>query len=163
MRSIRDRCLGPGPGRQRGASLVEFSLVAAFLFTLILAVFEFGRLMLVWNSAVEATTLGARIATVCSKGTSTSPPAAAVAKMEAVLPGISNAVVIEYLDASGSATSNCNSTNTNACYLVRARLDGPKFVAQFSTPLLSFGLDIPSFTTVITAEALDSAANPRCV
>ena len=36
--------------------------------TALFGVFEFGRIMWYWNAAAEATTIGARLATVCSIG-----------------------------------------------------------------------------------------------
>ena len=52
--------------RQRGAALVEFALVASLGFILLLlASFELGRLLFVFNTASEATRLGARLAIVC--------------------------------------------------------------------------------------------------
>ena len=51
---------------QRGAALVEFALVTSAGFIVVLfAVFELGRLLFIFNTANEATRLGARLATVC--------------------------------------------------------------------------------------------------
>ena len=52
---------------QRGATAVEFAIVAALLFTLLIGIMEFGRILFYWNTATEATRLGARIAVVCNK------------------------------------------------------------------------------------------------
>jgi Flp pilus assembly protein TadG len=46
---------------------VEFAIVCAVLFSLLIGIMEFGRLLFYWNSAAEATRLGARLAVVCSK------------------------------------------------------------------------------------------------
>lgn len=141
----------------KGATTVEFAIVTALFFTLLMGFFEFGRVVLSWNAAVQATTMGARTAAVCSIGSS-----APVTRMETILPGISNAVVIEYLDAAGNSTTSCNSSLNNACFQVRARLDGSRFQAGFVTPLFSAALTLPSFTTVIPAERLNSTGNPDC-
>ena len=44
---------------------VEFALVAALFFTLLIGIMEMGRVLFYWNSAAEATRLGARLAVVC--------------------------------------------------------------------------------------------------
>ena len=53
--------------RQRGVAAVEFALVASLLFTLLFGVMEMGRVLFYWNTATEATRLGARLAVVCGK------------------------------------------------------------------------------------------------
>ena len=54
--------------RQQGATAVEFALVFAFFFMpLMLGMVDFSRWLYAFNSAVEATRLGARIATVCDQ------------------------------------------------------------------------------------------------
>ena len=50
---------------QRGAAAIEFAIVSAVFFMLLLGAIEMGRLMWTWNAATEATRLGARMAVVC--------------------------------------------------------------------------------------------------
>ncbi len=50
--------------RERGATSVEFVLVAALLLTLLFGVMELGRILFVWNSAQEVTRRAARDAAV---------------------------------------------------------------------------------------------------
>ena len=52
---------------QNGATVIEFALVAVVFFTVLLGIMDFGRLLFTWNSAVEATRLGARVSVVCDK------------------------------------------------------------------------------------------------
>ena len=56
--------------RQQGASTVEFALVAAFggFLLVLIGIFELGRIMYTFNTASEATRLGARTAIVCDAG-----------------------------------------------------------------------------------------------
>nr|WP_305907145.1 TadE family protein [Methylomarinum sp. Ch1-1]MDP4519872.1 pilus assembly protein [Methylomarinum sp. Ch1-1] len=74
---------------QRGASMVEFALIALVFFTLIFGIIEFARVMFVYNTLVEATRRGARVAAVCPVSAggyfkpsgsrfSMTPPAAAI-------------------------------------------------------------------------------------
>jgi Flp pilus assembly protein TadG len=51
--------------RQRGAAMVEFAIIAALFFMMLFGIIEFGRAFFVYNSLVEATRRGARVAAVC--------------------------------------------------------------------------------------------------
>ena len=53
---------------QKGAAMVEFAIIALLFFTVLFAAIETGRWMFNWNTLVEATRRGARIATVCPLG-----------------------------------------------------------------------------------------------
>lgn len=151
------------PNRQRGAAAVEFAIVASVLFTALLAVFEFGRILLVWNEAVEATTQGARVAAVCPVG-STAP----ARRMNLLLPGVSDAVEIEYLGwtTTGTPIIGCQGTQASPCMMVRASLKSNAFFQRFSTPLLYQLVPVPQFTTAIPSESVSSVAradpNPMC-
>lgn len=50
---------------QRGAALPEFALIALVFFALLFSAIEVGRWLFTWNTLVEATRRGARIAAVC--------------------------------------------------------------------------------------------------
>jgi Flp pilus assembly protein TadG len=50
--------------RQRGATLLEFSLVALMLFSVVLATIEFNRMILVYTAVANAARAGARYAVV---------------------------------------------------------------------------------------------------
>lgn len=51
--------------QQQGAALPEFAIVALLFFTVLFGAIETGRWMFTWNTLVEATRRGARIAAVC--------------------------------------------------------------------------------------------------
>ena len=53
--------------KQRGAAAVEFALIASLLFMLMFGIVEMSRVLFYWNTATEATRLGARLAVVCNK------------------------------------------------------------------------------------------------
>ncbi|HWI15336.1 MAG TPA: TadE family protein, partial [Burkholderiales bacterium] len=53
--------------RQRGGTAVEFAIVSVVFFSLLIGCMELGRVLFYWNSAAEATRLGARMAVVCDK------------------------------------------------------------------------------------------------
>jgi hypothetical protein len=50
---------------QRGAALPEFALIGLLFFTLLFSAIEVGRWLYTWNTLIEATRRGARIAAVC--------------------------------------------------------------------------------------------------
>lgn len=50
---------------QRGAAMVEFALIALLFFVILFGIIEFARAMFVYNTLVEATRRGARVAAVC--------------------------------------------------------------------------------------------------
>lgn len=54
-----------GCRRQRGATMVEFAIVAGLLVSLLIGIMEMGRMLFYWNATTEATRLGARLAVVC--------------------------------------------------------------------------------------------------
>lgn len=54
---------------QKGAALVEFALIALLFFMMLFAIIEFARAFFVYNTLVEATRRGARIAAVCPVST----------------------------------------------------------------------------------------------
>jgi hypothetical protein len=54
----------PLPRRQRGVFVVEFALVSLLFFTLLFGIFEFARMLFVYNSLQEVTRRAAREATV---------------------------------------------------------------------------------------------------
>jgi Flp pilus assembly protein TadG len=140
---------------QRGAAALEFALVAVVLFTVLMAVFELGRIMFFWNSAVHATTVAARWSAVCD-GTDVDPaPSVPVAtRVDRILPGLSDsgALRIDYLGTNGG--TNCAGTAASPCYRVRASLSSSLLAESFSTPLLTRVVNIPSFTTTVTSEGL---------
>lgn len=54
----------PSGNRQRGATAVEFAIVAMLFFTIVFGIMEFGRVLYVWNTVQEVTRRAAREAVV---------------------------------------------------------------------------------------------------
>jgi hypothetical protein len=141
-----------GRYRQGGVAAVEFALVAILFFTLVLGVAEWARALFVWNSAVEATRFGARVAVVCDVD------AAAVAtRMAAILPGLDPSQVSTVYEPAGCNRASCESVTV-----------GVQGIAV--TPLIPFvgvTLPVPAFSTRLVRESLQSTnlageANPVC-
>ena len=137
---------------QRGATAVEFALVAAFggLFILLIGVFELGRVLYVMSSANEATTLGARVAIVCGKDDSR-----ILQRMRQVMPTLAESdVQIGYTPTGCSESSNTGGTPcVSATVTIRSGLK-LKTVIPFLPP----EIPLPAFTTTLTREAMDSAS-----
>ncbi|HEX8873532.1 MAG TPA: TadE/TadG family type IV pilus assembly protein [Nitrosospira sp.] len=141
--------MGCGPAvrrKQRGAAAVEFALVASLLFILLFGIMEMSRVLFYWNTAAEATRLGARLAVVCNKDS-----AAIRTRMNSLL-GLLTPGNIDV----AYAPSGCD---INTCRTVTVSITGLN-VSTF-IPFVPLNLTMPSFSTTLTRESLDSA-NPDC-
>jgi len=101
MKTLASR---PSLKRQSGAAIVEFAIIGALLLAFIYAIFEFGRMMFIYNTMQEISRRGAREATV--RWVSDSATIKNVALFGAsTLPGgpeiTSSNVFIRYLRANG--------------------------------------------------------------
>jgi Flp pilus assembly protein TadG len=142
-----------GRGHERGASLVEFAIVAPLLFLILFGVIEFARLghgfTTVWTAARE----GARYATTVGDSDSDGLPnyldcasitEAALDKVVGMTVGTSD-VSIAFTDLTGSLVAECDaatplpaSTNIDNGFGVRVEVEG---TFNAIVPLLSSFLD----------------------
>jgi Flp pilus assembly protein TadG len=135
------------PRRQAGVAAVEFAIVAAVFFMILIGAMEMGRLLWTWNAAAEATRLGARMAVVCDIN-----EAAIVTRMQERLPALQPSdVTIAYLPA-GCSDATCQS--------VQVTLSGYTHVPII--PFVPLSIPIPSFQTTLPREFMQSAGNPVC-
>jgi Flp pilus assembly protein TadG len=131
---------------------VEFAIVSALFFTVLLGAVEMGRLLWTWNAAVEATRLGARLAVVCDIGEPN-----IVTRMRERLPALSSSNVrIDYVNP-GYAINTCSPAN---CQSVRVTLSG--YTHRPIIPFVALNIPIPSFQTTLPKEYMQSAGNPVC-
>ena len=138
--------------RQAGVAAVEFALVAALFFTILLGAIEMARLLWTWNAAGEATRLGARLAIVCDKN-----DPIIKARMQQMLPALLPAnVTIDYLDP-GNAPNSCTAAT---CKSVRVTLAGYTHVPII--PFVPLSIPIPPVQTTLPKEFMQSAGNPVC-
>lgn len=140
------------PGNQRGVAAVEFALVAAVFFMLLIGIMEMGRVLFYWNTATEATRLGARIAVVCDLD-----DASIKSKMNALFPILSTAdISVSYVPA------NCSSAD---CQQVTVSVAPGKSVTTY-IPFVSLSLMMPAFSTTLSRESMqstfDGTASPVC-
>ena len=132
--------------RSPGAVAVEFALVLVMLLTLVFAAIEFGRAMFVWNSAVDATRRGARMAAIAEKGDDERVRAA----MYLGIAGLQNATVTVDYSADGQFDDTCE--GRGSCAFVRVRISGYTFTPLF--PFLPASIPMPAFATTLPVEAL---------
>jgi Flp pilus assembly protein TadG len=140
---------------QRGVAAVEFALVSAIFFTMLLGVVEMGRLLWTWNAATEATRLGARIAIVCDPYSS---EAMIEAHMRTRLPTLKAANVTVTYQNPPLADNTCDSGN---CKAVNVRLTG--YTHDTIIPFVPLSLTLPPFSTTQRKEFMQTAANDLCV
>jgi Flp pilus assembly protein TadG len=134
-------------GAQRGATAVEFAIVASLFFILLLGIVEMGRLLWTWNAAAEATRLGARMAVVCDKN-----DASIVTRMRERLAALQPSNVSVTYFPSGCTDATCQT--------VRVALAG--YTHQPIIPFLALSIPIPSFQTTLPKEFMQSTGNPVC-
>ena len=148
------KCFG-SRNRQRGATAVEFALVAIIFVTLLMAIIEFGRWMYTLEMVAEATRTGARMAVVCDINDS-----AIKAEIQARVPQLSlssTQISVQYFPAA------CSKSN---CQGVQVGVTGATFTPAI--PFLSAAFPIPPFSTTLPRESLESVnaageVNPVCV
>ena len=132
--------------KQQGMVAVEFALITIILVTLMFGVIEMSRALYYWNTATEATRLGARLAVVCDQDAS-----AIKTKMQAMLSVLeTDKINVTYSPA------GCDS---NSCRSITVSINGFNFKTIVS--LLPLNIPMPSFSTTLPRESMDST-NPDC-
>jgi Flp pilus assembly protein TadG len=138
--------------RQRGVAAVEFALVCSLFFILLFGMMEMGRVLFYWNSAVEATRFGARMAVVCDL--SDVDIKTLMQERLSILP--TSKISIAY-EPAGCTVDTCQS--------VTVSILGGVSVATF-IPFVPLSLSLPDFSTTLPRESMQSAINgipnPMC-
>ena len=139
--------------RQRGVAAVEFSLISSIFFMLLIGIMEMGRILFYWNTATEATRLGARLAVVCNKDDN-----AIKTRMMALFPMLNSAnISLNYLPA------NCTAAD---CEQVTVSIAAAGTVIPTYLPFVPLSLTLPGFATTLSRESMqsssDGVANPVC-
>ncbi|MCW5600871.1 TadE/TadG family type IV pilus assembly protein [Nitrosomonas sp.] len=137
---------------QRGAAAVEFTLIATLLFTLLFGVVEMSRVLFYWNTATEATRLGARLAVVCDQNASVIKT-----KMQSMLGVLSPSHIDVDYSPSGCTIDDCRSVTVSISGLTVSTL----------IPLIPLDIDMPPFSTTLPRESMISNdgkgnINPDC-
>ena len=151
---MKPKITGCGKRGQHGVAAVEFALVATLLFTLIFSILEFGRALFIWNSIAEATRLGARLAVVCDKSTTSN---------DAIKTRMRNFVQsLTLTNANIAITYSPNPCVQATCTYVQVKIAGASFSPVI--PMLNLTIPLPDFATTLPRESMDSAGgtNPVC-
>ena len=135
---------------QTGTAAVEFALVSIVFFTLLIGMMEFGRLLYYWNSAEEATRLGARMAVVCDIN-----DVDIKTRMTQIFPSLSASQINVSYQPAGCTINTCQRVTVSIATTVP--------IATF-IPFVSLSFWFPPFTTSLPRESMDSVAgtNPVC-
>lgn len=147
--------------RQHGTVLIEFTLCFLIFWVIFIGILEFGRTLLVWNTAGEATRIAARMASICTDGAFPTKSMIA-AKVEPLLnisgqamyvasgttaSGLELAGQSDWLNLSYLGSPDCDA---NTCEFVQARLTGIQLKLEF--PGVSFDLALPENRTTVVRE-----------
>ncbi|MPW17842.1 pilus assembly protein [Paraburkholderia sp. CNPSo 3157] len=145
----------PGARRQRGVAALEFALVAVMFFTLLIGIMEMGRVLFYWNSASEATRLGARVAVVCDVNSSQTATNPVIKGMQQMLPILKPANV--------TITYTPNNCDASTCTSVTVAITN--VTVNTVVPFVPFNLAMPPFSTTLPRESLNSVngTNPTCI
>lgn len=137
---------------ERGSTAVEFALVLLVFLTFLLAVTDFSRMLYTWNAANEATRAGARYAAVCDD---TNNQAAVLARMQQLLPQISNVSVVWEDDAGNTSCTPAT------CVGVTVTIVGLKY--KWISPIAGLAslapYSMPTFKTYLTREIMRQDPN----
>ncbi len=138
--------------RARGVAAVEFALAAPIFFALMFGVIEVGRMLWVWNAAVEATRLGARMAVVCDKDDA-DIKAKMLGTMHSMQGLTDSNITLTYLDLQGNG--NCTA---DTCAEVQVTFSG----YQHQTLFIPITVTLPQFRTSMRKEFMNSTGNSVC-
>jgi Flp pilus assembly protein TadG len=140
---------------QRGVVAVELGLVMMIFVTLLLAVTGLAQLLWVWNASVQATRLGARLASVCDQN----DPIIKQRMREQVEVLRDDNTHIDYFKPGSSAPCVADDA-VNACRMVRVTISGYSY--PLAMGLVSLSVPLPEFRTTQPREVMRSSGNTIC-
>jgi len=145
---------------QRGLYVVEFAIIAAVMFTVLIGAIELSRMIWVWNTIDEATRRGARLAAVCPINDSSIPEVTVFnspggGANSPILNDLTTASVdVKYLEGDGVTTT----TTFEDVRYVRVAINCANCTKYKFKPLIPFfsaaGFDLPAFETTLPSESL---------
>ena len=142
---------------QRGATMIEFSLVLIIFLTFFLGLLDFARMLWTWNAANEATRWGARVAVVCDRNS-----AKVLNRMQKFLPQLTAAnVAVDWYDAAGAVSLACTAAN---CSGVNVRIQNLNY--KWLSPIgysLHAAIPMPGFSTYLPREIMGQDPNSAAV
>lgn len=138
--------------KQKGATIVEFSLSLIVFLMFLLGIVDFSRMLFTWNAASEATRLAARYAVVCDDTVS---KAAVLARMQRLLPQI--------VDINLAWTpSPCNTTTCEGVTVTITDLDY-QWISPVAGAVARAAIPMPAFSTFLPREAMKQDSNSATI
>ncbi|OGA98839.1 MAG: pilus assembly protein TadG [Burkholderiales bacterium RIFCSPHIGHO2_12_FULL_61_11] len=132
--------------KQRGVAAVEFALIALIFFMILIGVMEMSRVLFYMNTAGEVTRLGARLAVVCDVG-----DPIVETKMINMLNILTAPDISVGYNPTGCTSDTCQSVTVSVTKSINTFI-----------PLVPLTFTMPSFSTTLPRESLNSATNPVC-
>lgn len=121
LRSGRSRRTPTDRG-QRGASIVELSLVTLLLFLLVAGTFDYGRAWRAGVAANEGVRTGARVASAAGRERGADYTALSGMKSaltaSGLIDGVERVVVFQASSANGTVPPACKTTNSSSCQII---------------------------------------------
>lgn len=135
--------------RERGASLVEFSIAATVFLTVMFSVIEFGRALWTHNALADAARRGARYAVI---------------NAESKKDDVKKMVVYGSLDAAAKPIlPNLTTDNVDVSYdgfgmdVGTVQVTIKEYDFEFIVPIVSTTIRMPHYTTTLTGESAGTA------
>lgn len=151
LRLIFVRRSGALRARQAGAATLEFAVSMLVFCVALMAVVEFARFMLVWNTAAEATRLASRLAALCNTGPAQETRIRARVKYFVEVSGqVQVGSRNDWLVLSYSPVG-CTQTT---CTLVEARLS--QLQARLLVPVSQLVLALPAYRSTQVREVMNN-------
>ena len=139
-------------GHQYGVAAVEFALVSSVFFIFLFGIMEMGRMLFYWNSAVEATRFGARIAVVCDLNDT-----AIKARMQERLAILTADKISINYEPTGCSVNTCQAASVSIL---------PGVTVATYIPFVPLSFTLPTFSTALPRESmrstLEGIGNPMC-
>ncbi|WP_064608397.1 TadE/TadG family type IV pilus assembly protein [Photobacterium sp. J15] len=144
--------------KQKGTTVIEFTIVASLFFLLIFAIIEFGRLLFTWHVLNETSRRVARLASVCQV-TETERADTLLAGIvgNVTLPNFAaENIQVRYLDEFGSEVPTPLTTTSNFVQIEFVEASIINYQIDLTIPFATFGLNFtaPQFTTLLPRESL---------
>ena len=159
-----NNCQKINPSKHRGVVTVEFTMVAVLLFFAIFAIIGIARVVYIYNAAVNATRMGARLAVVCAPSAESNIKAKMIAKVpQLAATGINSKAEIKF---TYNTDADCIGVTCNVTSVTVALSTEPEtaFKVEIATPAgFPLGsITLPGFSTTLTRESMNSANNSVC-
>lgn len=156
--------------RQSGTTTVEFAIVGALFFMVLLGVLEFGRAMYTWNTLSEVARRGARVAAVCPLYHSAIDRVALISAPgdggdSPFVHGLKTEHIrTEYLDADGAVVPDPVGNYADIQF-VRVSINGFQYTSLIPFITVDRIFPTPGFAATLPRESLGiprEGANPVC-